>query len=230
MSLSCLFFVGIVFFVLQTPFGGFASQQPTQESPENSGRPVQGKAVFDDYGFNNPIYNTCYPLLDMIAQTLHENPSALCLIEGYRDRDEKRWVSKRRAENAKRYLVECKGIAPKRVLTQDRGFEKLPEGLPGIPRSTHQGKISKNGGIVISVYLPLDGREKKLAMLPVVFDGYLKKSPRYDSCCPRKRRADQSVPKKQQPDRQEGLSAAGLNSGVTIRHPPEERGQVQCFQ
>lgn len=184
-SRSCfLLAVGVVLFVLQTPFGGWATQQPVEPPAVKTQTPVSRGIVYDDYDFNNAIYNTCFPQLDATAQTLRENPMALCLIEGYRDRNEKRWVSKKRSENAQRYLVEFQKIAPERILIQDRGFEKLPEGLPGPPRSVHSGRISKNGGIVISVYLPLDMSTNKLSNLPVVYSGYRKKSARYDSCSP----------------------------------------------
>lgn len=176
--------VGVVLFVLQTPFGGWATQQPVEPPAVKTQPPVSRGIVYDDYDFNSAYYNTCFPQLDMAAQTLHENPSAICLIEGYRDRSEKSWVSKRRSENAKTYLVSSKGFDSRRILTQDRGFEKRPEGLAGPPRSFHSGRISKNGGIVISVYLPRDMSTNKLSNLPVVYSGYRKKSARYDSCSP----------------------------------------------
>ncbi len=177
-----LIFLGLALFFLQTPFGGLAKQQAPKKTPATPPKPARTGVVFDDYPFNFPYYNTCYPQLDMAFSVLLENPTAICLIEGYRDRREKRWVSKKRTEIAKRYLVEFKNIPPERVLIQDRGFEKRPEGLPGIPRGTHIEKMSQNGGIVISVYLPLEMTSNQLSRYPLVFDGYLKTSARYDSC------------------------------------------------
>lgn len=172
--------VGIALFLLQTPFGGWAKQQKAEPPPTTDRKPVPHSIVFDNYPLNFYKYDSCYPQIDMATEALVENPSAICLIEGYRDRSEKRWVSKRRSEHAKWFLIEYKKIAPERILTQDRGFEKLPERLPGTFRSENN-----NRRIVISVYLPLDWKTKKeTQMLPYIYDGYRKNDARYNTCYP----------------------------------------------
>lgn len=176
----CLSLAGIMLGGLQSSFSVFAKPQTAETKPIAERTPVPGGIVFDNYPFNFYKYDSCYPQIDMATAVLVNNPSAICLIEGFRDRKEKRWVSKRRSEHAKWFLVEYKKIAPERILTQDRGFERLPKRLPGTFRSEEN-----NRRIVISVYLPLDWKARKeTQMLPYIYDGYTRNYVRYNTCYP----------------------------------------------
>ncbi len=61
------------------------------------------------------VDNQCKAELDKIVDRLNNDPTALVIIDGHSDKGEKKGTAQKRAENAKAYLTQMKGISANRI-------------------------------------------------------------------------------------------------------------------
>jgi outer membrane protein OmpA-like peptidoglycan-associated protein len=61
------------------------------------------------------VDNQCKAELDKIVDRLNNDPTALVIIDGHSDAGEKKGTAQKRAENAKAYLTQVKGISANRI-------------------------------------------------------------------------------------------------------------------
>jgi len=70
------------------------------------------------------INNVHKAILDDVALRLRQEPTAVVIVDGHADKGEPANVSRRRAENAKNYLVREKGIDPNRIVVRSFGADR----------------------------------------------------------------------------------------------------------
>jgi len=70
------------------------------------------------------VNNVHKAILDDVALRLRQEPTAVVIVDGHADKGEPANVSRRRAENAKNYLVREKGIDPNRIVVRSFGADR----------------------------------------------------------------------------------------------------------
>lgn len=70
------------------------------------------------------VNNVHKAILDDVALRLEQDPTAILVIDGHQDASEPPNLSRRRAENVKRYLVREKGIDPDRIVVRFFGARR----------------------------------------------------------------------------------------------------------
>lgn len=86
--------------------------------------------------------------LDKLIRTLSGNKDAVLLVDGHTDatgtKDYNKWLSEKRAESVKNYLVE-KGLSSSKIQTKGFGQDK-----PVAPNNTHEGR-QKNRRVEVTI-------------------------------------------------------------------------------
>ncbi len=70
------------------------------------------------------VNNVHKAILDDVALRMQQDPSVILVVDGHQDSSERGNLSRRRAENVKRYLVTEKGVDPNRIVVREFGANR----------------------------------------------------------------------------------------------------------